>query len=267
MRGLSPRQVSGLGQRARLRARFSRFDFAWWHCFDSHCRLVSEWSSPATTWSHCAPMPSQLGSCVVASHRPPARFLTWARSLGQSEGRRERRVEYLGVCAGQYARPVTRTSQSKRPHFFGARAMVSPPAVVMLGRMWPFKRRRAIEPDPEGFDLRSFPSVRVRVKGTVIYVPDELRANTGGTAYVLRREPDNDVDPMAIEVLWRKSKVGYVSASRAGLLAPLLDELGDHDFVVSGAGAVTNSIRLWVDLPRIPELRAFVRAARQSSSP
>lgn len=98
----------------------------------------------------------------------------------------------------------------------------------------------------------------MRVKGTVNYVPDALREHVGGQVYVLRREPDNAHDVNAIAVLWEGKKVGYVSAVKAQAMAPLLDQLGSRDFVVSGMGAYTSSTRLWVDVPKIPALRKFV---------
>lgn len=124
--------------------------------------------------------------------------------------------------------------------------------------MWPFKRRGASAPD--GVDLRGLPSIRIRVRGTTNYIPDELREHVGGTVYMLRREPDNVHDGSAIGVFWEGRKVGYVSAAKAAALAPLLDRIGG-DVVVSGMGAYTSSIRLWVDLPRVPELRRFVDQA------
>lgn len=126
--------------------------------------------------------------------------------------------------------------------------------------MWPFKRRPAVPLAPEGLDLRELESTRVRVKGTSYVIPDRLRENVGGTVYVLRREPSNVHDTNAIVVLWEGRKVGYVSAVKAASLAPLFDRLGGGDFVVSGMGAYTRSTRLWVDLPRVPALRAFVAA-------
>lgn len=129
--------------------------------------------------------------------------------------------------------------------------------------IWPFKRsRRAEESIPAGLDLRHLESTRTRVKGSVNYVPEHLRHDVGGQVYVLRREPTNEHDTNAIVVLWKGRKVGYVSAVRAKAMSPLLDELGHRDFVVSGMGAYTNSTRLWVDLPRIAELRAFVADRR-----
>ncbi|KZE90635.1 HIRAN domain-containing protein [Microbacterium sp. TNHR37B] len=124
--------------------------------------------------------------------------------------------------------------------------------------MWPFKRRRAASSVPVGaVDLRGLESTRVRVKGTAHYVAQELRESMGGPVYVLRREPGNPHDGWALAVWWGEQRVGYVSAAKAAALSPLLDRVGDT-FVVSGMGAYTNSTRLWVDLPKVPALRAFV---------
>jgi hypothetical protein len=133
--------------------------------------------------------------------------------------------------------------------------------------MWGlFKRRKGEAPDaglqvdegPRGVDLRHLEAVRTRVKGTAALIPDSERERVGGTVYVLRREPSNPHDSNAIVVLSDGRKVGYVSAARAAMMAPLLDRIGD-DVLVAGMGAMTNSIRLWVDLPKADALRAFVK--------
>ena len=112
---------------------------------------------------------------------------------------------------------------------------------------------------PDGVDLRHLESTRIRVKGTMALIPDSERETLGGRVYVLRREPKNKHDPNAIAVLSEGRKVGYVSASRAAMMAPLLDRIGS-DVLVNGMGAMTNSIRLWVDLPKAAALRGFVKA-------
>lgn len=121
------------------------------------------------------------------------------------------------------------------------------------------RRRPVPSAEVSAHDLRELESTRVRVKGTAAYVPGHLREHVGGTEYLLRREPDNPYDTNAIAVYWEGQKVGHVSAVKAAAMAPLLDVLGDTDYLVSGMGAYTRSTRLWVDLPKLPALRAYVR--------
>jgi hypothetical protein len=113
-------------------------------------------------------------------------------------------------------------------------------------------------------DLRMLPSARVRVKGTQFLVHDPERRRSGDRIYVLRREPRNRRDPSAIAVYAGGRNVGYVSSVRASLMAPLLDRLGGAA-VVNGLGAEVDSIRLWVDLPTVEALRAFVHAEELSA--
>lgn len=109
-------------------------------------------------------------------------------------------------------------------------------------------------------DLTGVESTRMKVKGIAYWASDSERARYGGQEYLLVREPDNEHDAHAIAVYGGGRKLGYVSASRAALLAPLLDALPGDAFRVGGAavpGGTTT--RLWVDLPRVPALRAYVR--------
>ncbi|MFF9565189.1 HIRAN domain-containing protein [Leifsonia sp. NPDC014704] len=116
-------------------------------------------------------------------------------------------------------------------------------------------------------DLTGLESVRLHIRGTYAYVPDSRWADFGGTEYLLVREPTNTNDASAVAVYGRERKVGYVSSSKAASLAPLLDQLDDCDgFVVSGASTSDTSIRLWVDLPTFPALRAYVKRNAAPSS-
>lgn len=108
-------------------------------------------------------------------------------------------------------------------------------------------------------DLRELPSSRVRVKGTQFLVHDPERSRTGDRLYVLRREPRNRREASAIAVYARGRSIGYVADVRASLMAPLLDRLGGAA-IVNGSGSEADSIRLWVDLPHLAELHAFVVA-------
>lgn len=107
-------------------------------------------------------------------------------------------------------------------------------------------------------DLTGVDAVRMRIKGSVMWVTDTERARYGGLDYLLVREPDNDFDAQAIAVYGRGRKVGYVPASKAAAIAPMLDQLEGDAFRVAGAAVQQNSIRLWVDVPRVPALRTFV---------
>lgn len=108
-------------------------------------------------------------------------------------------------------------------------------------------------------DLRELPSTRLRIKGSANWVTDLERGTFGGTEYLLVREPKNRFDKSAVAVHGKGRKVGYVSAAKAAALAPILDPLPFDAFQVSGTSVIENSIRLWVDIPKIVELRQFVK--------
>ena len=108
-------------------------------------------------------------------------------------------------------------------------------------------------------DLRSLASRRLRIVGVANYLHDRERSLFGGVEYRLVREPKNVYDANAVAVHGQERKVGYLSAAKAASLAPLLDRLGEAAFAVSGCGVTEASARLWVDLPRVPELRTFHR--------
>lgn len=106
-------------------------------------------------------------------------------------------------------------------------------------------------------DLRALPSTRFRIVGSEFYVKDHERADFGGSEYVLVREPENEHDANAVAVYGKGRKIGHLSAAKAKSLAPELDRLGPAGFVVTGEGTSANSIRMWVDVPSIVELRRF----------
>ncbi|UAJ78364.1 hypothetical protein IT072_13965 [Leifsonia sp. ZF2019] len=109
-------------------------------------------------------------------------------------------------------------------------------------------------------DLTHLPAKRLRIRGSYAYLTSNSREMYGATEYLLIREPRNRHDASAIAIYGRQRKVGYVSAAKAASMAPLLDEFTDCDgFVVKGASTSDTSIRLWVDLPSLPELRAYVK--------
>lgn len=109
-------------------------------------------------------------------------------------------------------------------------------------------------------DLRELPSSRFRIVGTVYWLRDDERARYGGQEYELVREPENEHDENAVAVYGRGRKVGHLSAAKAAALASDLDRLGPASFVVSGDTVSEASMKMWVDIPRVPGLRAFQRS-------
>ncbi|TFD11409.1 hypothetical protein E3T35_09325 [Cryobacterium sp. TMT1-2-2] len=113
-------------------------------------------------------------------------------------------------------------------------------------------------------DLRDLPSTRFRIVGSSYCVTEDERALYGGTDYLLKREPDNGSDANAVAVFGQGRKVGYLSAAKAASLAELLDGLDFDAFQVGGTSVLGNSIRLWVDVPKVAALRLFVAGLGES---
>ncbi|WP_139199402.1 HIRAN domain-containing protein [Curtobacterium sp. MCBA15_013] len=109
-------------------------------------------------------------------------------------------------------------------------------------------------------DLRELPSSRFRIVGTSYWLRDDDRARYGGQVYELVREPENKHDENAVAVYGRGRKIGHLSAAKAAALAADLDRLGPASFVVSGETVSEASMKMWVDIPRVPGLRAFQRS-------
>ena len=109
-------------------------------------------------------------------------------------------------------------------------------------------------------DLREVPSTRMRIKGSANWVTDSARAKFGGAEYLLVREPENEFDTTAVAVYGKGRKVGYLSSVKAAGLAPILDPLAFDAFKAGGASVFENSIRLWVDVPNLAQLRQFLKA-------
>lgn len=124
-------------------------------------------------------------------------------------------------------------------------------------------RTRSVKPDElRVVDLSALESVRMRIKGSAFTVSDAERRRQSGPSYLLIREPDNEVDAFAVAVYgMRGRRVGYLSASRAAMVSPLLAQLDADAFKVSGAGTTKTSIVISVDVPKADALRRFVRAA------
>ena len=112
-------------------------------------------------------------------------------------------------------------------------------------------------------DLREVPSTRMRIKGSANWVTDSARAKFGGTEYLFVREPENEFDTSAVAVYGKGRKVGYLSSVKAAGLVPILDPLAFDAFKVGGASVFENSIRLWVDVPNLAQLRQFLKTLAQ----
>lgn len=108
-------------------------------------------------------------------------------------------------------------------------------------------------------DLTELESTRYRVVGQSFWLTELERRRLGGREYLLIREPDNEVDPMAVAVYSEGRKVGFLSAGRAGMLSPLLKQLDADAFRVTGAVSTTGSLKMMVDLPTVPVLRKFLK--------
>ncbi|MFB8370360.1 HIRAN domain-containing protein [Pseudarthrobacter sp. NPDC055928] len=108
-------------------------------------------------------------------------------------------------------------------------------------------------------DLRELASSRFRIVGSAYWVTDSGRYKHGGNDYLLVREPKNKWDANAVAVYGKGRKVGHLTEAKAAALAPILDELGFGAYRVGGTAPAPNSIRMWVDLPALPKLRAFAK--------
>jgi hypothetical protein len=110
-------------------------------------------------------------------------------------------------------------------------------------------------------DLTELEPTRLRIRGTANYILDSHRSKLIATQWLLIREPKNvhDTNAVAVHALDGR-KVGFVSAKRAALMAPLLDQMDGDAYLVGGSGATPETIALHVDLPRIAELRDFAKS-------
>jgi hypothetical protein len=113
-------------------------------------------------------------------------------------------------------------------------------------------------------DLRELPSSRFRIVRTAYWLRDDERARYGGQEYELVREPENKHDENAVAVYGRGRKVGHLSAAKAAALASDLDRLGPASFIVSGDTVSEASMKMWVDIPRVP---GSARSSKASSLP
>jgi hypothetical protein len=111
-------------------------------------------------------------------------------------------------------------------------------------------------------DIRHLESVRTRIKGVANYVGYDERGDVGATRYLLIREPDNAHDSAAVVVAGMDGrKLGYVSASRAKVLAACFDLIGADCYLVGGSSISETSRQLWVDLPKADPIRKFAAAS------
>lgn len=73
------------------------------------------------------------------------------------------------------------------------------------------------------------------------------------------REPKNKWDTNAVAVYGKGRKVGHLSEAKVAALAPILDQLSFDAYRVTGAAPADNSIRMWIDVPAVPKLRALAK--------
>lgn len=111
------------------------------------------------------------------------------------------------------------------------------------------------------FDLesiRSFPRLEtraMRVVGLGHYLTGTERHEWVRQAVVLLPEPGNPVDTLAVAVARPDGrKVGYISAGTAKQYQPVLLNVGPVKVISRRDG-----MKLWVDVPRLPELRKATR--------
>ena len=185
---------------------------------------------------------------------------------------REISAEVAAVLGGGQGVAPVRVWADPKDGPWRARATLFPTAIEPERDFAQEQRAVVHEPDEPGTispvtltvsnptDLRSLGSTRMRIRGVGNYVGWDERRAVGGAEYVLVREPDNSHDPCAVLVLSDGRKVGYVSAARAKILAPLFDSLGSAGYVVGGTGPSDESVQLWVDIPKAAVLRAFVKS-------
>ncbi|TQO20263.1 hypothetical protein FB472_1887 [Rhodoglobus vestalii] len=105
-------------------------------------------------------------------------------------------------------------------------------------------------------DLSGLDSTRLKARGQGNYT--DKRASFMSGVCRLVREPGNTYDPNAIVTFIGQQKVGYVSASRAASMAPLMDEIGKP--LIIGADLSGSPVILL--LPTLPALRSWVASQR-----
>lgn len=159
--------------------------------------------------------------------------------------------------------PVTRTAPPATSPSVARRADTpTPDEPPVEGERAEPVRKRTVNPDSlRVVDLRALESVRTRIKGVGYCVEDGDRRKFGGREYLLIPDPGNAFDPKAVAVYGKGRMVGYLSASRAGMLSPILQQMDADAFKVSGTGTSSNSIMLWVDAPKVEALRKFARTS------
>jgi hypothetical protein len=105
-------------------------------------------------------------------------------------------------------------------------------------------------------DLSGLDSTSLKIRGKGNYT--DKRASFMSGVCRLVREPENTCDPNAIVAFIGEQKVGYVSASRAASMAPLMDEIGKP--LIIGADLSGSPVILL--LPSLPALRSWVASQR-----
>lgn len=109
---------------------------------------------------------------------------------------------------------------------------------------------------PEPASFQGLSVKRVRAVGQGFYLTWQERESLALDEVVAVRDPENPVDPNAVAIVrWDDGrKLGYISRAQAAGYAPLIEQVGALrlDCRVDGS-------RLWLHLPRLPELRAAVQ--------
>ncbi|WP_166784722.1 HIRAN domain-containing protein [Cryobacterium sp. TMT2-14] len=108
-------------------------------------------------------------------------------------------------------------------------------------------------------DLRSIPATQYRIVGSAFSVTQAGRYAHGADQYLLIREPRNKHDPNAVAVYGKGRRVGYVSRTKAAMLAPILDPLPQDAFLVNGTGMGAEK-QMQVGIPAAAGLQKFLKA-------
>ena len=98
----------------------------------------------------------------------------------------------------------------------------------------------------------------MKVRGVSYWVHYNERRPRGTCRLV--REPNNEHDSHAVAVYIGDRKIGYIPASRAGMLSDMLDEL-NAPLVINYDLRGNYGSTYWLRLPTVPGLRKFMRGS------
>lgn len=107
-------------------------------------------------------------------------------------------------------------------------------------------------------DLRHLPTRPVALERTHYVVNDRERGSQAPRTYVLRTESRTRRSSAGVAVTSNGRGVGHLPADEAGVMGPLLDQLGGAA-VVNGAGPRPGGIRLWIDFPAPDAVGEFIQ--------